>query len=190
MPLVLSGCGKPPDDIAPPNAATDTPAALDAVPAAEEEPAAAGEIVEEPPDEPPFQAIAEPELGTELVDEYSYHYSPEVLETDLRELADTYKGQIELGTYGTTVRGRDLHYAVIGLGSKAIVFTGGIHGREYLASVATMNVLEELLRKQKTGDPEASAVLAEYKVYFLPSANPDGAAISQSGEITKIKANA
>jgi len=139
---------------------------------------------------PGFETVGVSELGPELVDAYTHHYSPEILEADLRELAKAYEGQITLGVYGQSAQGRDLNYARIGDGSKDIIITGGIHAREYMSSVAVMNVLEEFLRIQKTGKLYGTTVLKEYTIWFLPSLNPDGAVISQSGEIVKIKANA
>jgi len=137
-----------------------------------------------------FLVISKAELGPELVDAYSYHYSPEVLAENLSKLASTYDGQITLGVYGLSVQGRNLNYAQIGNGSKDIIFTGGIHAREYLSSVAVMNILEEFLRLQITGDPAITSLLEEYRIWFLPSLNPDGAEISQSEENTALKANA
>jgi len=148
------------------------------------------EAEEEEPPAPSFEVISEDDLGPELVDAYSYHYSPEVLEANLYELAKTYEGQITLGVYGQSVQGRNLNFAKIGDGTKDITITGGIHAREYLSSVAVMNVLEELLRMQKTGDPDITDMLTEYRIWFLPSLNPDGAALSQAGEIRNRKANA
>jgi g-D-glutamyl-meso-diaminopimelate peptidase len=191
MPLLLSavllgaGCAAGADGDVLPEGGSSTPSAEEPAGAAQGNGTEAGE-----PDAPAFEIVPESQLGPEKVDAYSNHYSPETLERDLDELAEAYAGQIALGSYGESVNGRSLRFAQIGSGSRDIVFTGGIHAREYLSSVATMNVLEEFLRLQKAGNPEIAELLSEYRVWFLPSLNPDGAVISQSGEATDIKANA
>jgi hypothetical protein len=80
------------------------------------------------------------------------------------------------GVLGTTVGGRQIHgYILRGTadGSKKLYFQAGLHAREWASPATVAYVYHSLLNGYGT-DPDATWILNNYWVAFIPSANPDG----------------
>ena len=95
------------------------------------------------------------------------------LEAGLQRLAEEYPGELELGSIGTSVEGRELYAAVVGCegAQYEVLIQGGIHGREYIGAYLVYSQLEHVLEQ---GVPE------DVRFHFIPMANPDGVEISRT----------
>lgn len=57
---------------------------------------------------------------------------------------------------------------------KPVWFNNNIHGNEWDGTDASISYIEELLAKAEAGDEESLTLLADYRLYFTLSNNPDG----------------
>ncbi|MEG2002564.1 MAG: M14 family zinc carboxypeptidase [Clostridia bacterium] len=81
------------------------------------------------------------------------------------------KNGFEVGTYGTSVLGRDLFFLTAGVGDYKIIIQGAIHAREHITTNLILKLCENLKNKSFFGA----------KFYFLPMTNPDGVEICCNG---------
>lgn len=98
------------------------------------------------------------------------------LRTELENLAAEHPDAVTLSSIGRSVEGRELLCAVVG-GAEAeydVLIQGCIHGREGMSAYLVLSQLEHLL---EAGAPE------DVRFHFIPMVNPDGAEISQTGQL-------
>ncbi len=68
-----------------------------------------------------------------------------------------------------------LHVTAAPLGTKPIIWIqAGQHAREWIATAATMFVLDSLLQGYKAGDAASISLLNSFEFAILPLVNPDG----------------
>jgi len=118
---------------------------------------------------------------SDIVKSYSHKYSYGTMVRDMVELKNEYGDNIQIGNFGESVEERKLMYAIIGNADKDILFTGGMHAREYIGSVCNMVIIETILKGIKENNPEIKELLNNYRIVFLPMINPDGINLSQNG---------
>ncbi|MDE6202775.1 MAG: hypothetical protein K2G19_04795, partial [Lachnospiraceae bacterium] len=122
-----------------------------------------------------------------VVDTQNGIYTYEEMETDLREMEETYPEYVSLDSIGKSVEGRTLYRVILGNqdAERKVLIQAGIHGREYISSQLVMKMLEYYLAYYENGYYEDEFYKdLFYKVCFhiLPMTNPDGVSISQKGE--------
>ena len=117
------------------------------------------------------------------VDKYSY----EQMEQDINALIARYPGRVTVNVIGQSLDGRNIYDIIIGNpgAPKKILFQGAIHAREYIVVPLMMQQIEYMLAFYDSGtydNQPLSSILNQTAIHFVPMANPDGVAISQSGE--------
>lgn len=125
--------------------------------------------------------VAKPVVKTE-----SAVYTYEQMQEDLNVLEEQYPDLLQVNSLGNTADGREISEAVLGnpKASGHILIQASIHGREYLNTLLAMKQIEEYLDGYESGSYEKTPLRTLYQdlcIHVIPMANPDGAAISQSG---------
>lgn len=90
---------------------------------------------------------------------------------DAKKLRKKYSTKLQIATEGRTIDNRKILSFFVGSGSKHILLTGGVHGRESNNTVVLMYLLEEFLCNPKK----------EYTLCVMPLLNPDGYIIATEG---------
>lgn len=90
---------------------------------------------------------------------------------DVKCLERKYSAKLKVKIEGRTIDNREILSFFTGNGSKRILITGGVHGRESNNTIVLMRLLEEFLNKPKE----------EYTLCVMPLLNPDGYAIATEG---------
>ena len=82
----------------------------------------------------------------------------------------------EVGTYGKTSQGKEIHYIRVTnfekKPDKVVLITACIHGNEPLCSSTVMNYIGTIL-DQYGDDPEITALVDSRDIYFVPIVSPD-----------------
>lgn len=94
---------------------------------------------------------------------------------DLHALREKYPA-LRTGSAGYSVCGRELPWMAAGRGKKTLLMLGTHHGREYVASMFLMRLMEEHLA---CGEEE---LFRGAQLVMIPMVNPDGAELSIHGE--------
>lgn len=101
-----------------------------------------------------------------------YYY--EDLKNDAYALEQEYQGLVKTSVIGTSHDRRDIIMLKVGSGSKNIIVTAGVHGRESINPVVLMKMAEFYCQENKKA-------LNRYSIYFIPLLNPDGYMIALRG---------
>lgn len=98
---------------------------------------------------------------------------------DINQLVATYPTIVSTKSIGTTALGRSIPLVILGnqKASHNILIQATIHGREYLGTQVSMNMIEYYAQNSAT----FKAMLDNCCLYIVPMANPDGVCIAQSG---------
>ena len=105
----------------------------------------------------------------------------------LFELKDKY-GFIELFSIGKSVLGRDIYAAKIGVAERQVLYSGAIHGSEWLTATTLMLFLEQyaaaLSNDSNYSLSSARNALFGKSIVVVPISNPDGYEIARGGAAT------
>lgn len=106
-------------------------------------------------------------------------YNYETMETELKNIGDQYKGKIWIDSLGKSFDNREIYRIIVGnrKAENKILFTGAIHGREYMTAKLLIKQTEKFL----CNSCENKAVCSNRAVYVIPMVNPDGVALSHRG---------
>lgn len=106
-------------------------------------------------------------------------YSYERMCEELLALCAAWPGRISVSSIGRSELGRDIPVALLGdaAAQRHVLIQGAMHGRESITACLLMCLLESALQSD-------AAALAGVCFHVIPMSNPDGVAISQSGELT------
>lgn len=118
-----------------------------------------------------------------------YYYNELLNDATLLKIA--YPEFIQTENIGTTLSNSSIFMMRIGKGEKAILLTGGVHGRESINPVVLMAMAqyyanaykekEEPLVVQKKYPVNLKEFFEEYSLYMIPLVNPDGYMVSLRG---------
>jgi len=112
-----------------------------------------------------------------------YKYSE--MKNDLEKLENRYGDHCKVIVIGTTADKRKLYEVIIGNqeAKKHLYVISNLHAREYMTITLAMKQIEQYLShyNSKVNGTRISKTLNKVAIHFIPSANPDGTAISQYG---------
>lgn len=129
---------------------------------------------------------AKPATATGIVDTTKSLYTYEEMTKDIKEIQDKYKDKVKVETIGASVMEKDIVSIILGNpdAEKKVMIYGSTHGCEYMTTQLMMKQLEYYLDNYETlqyKDSKYSDILNNVAIYFIPSLNPDGVALSQLG---------
>lgn len=108
------------------------------------------------------------------------------LEDRMHELAADHPDRCQLISIGQTHEGRDIWALKVSSGAQGdtsskpgVVFTGAHHAREWMTPEVTLGLAEEMI-EHYPDNPEMRRRVDSAETWFIPVANPDGFAYSQS----------
>ena len=106
-------------------------------------------------------------------------YKYETMETELRNLLRQYHGRVWIDSLGKSFDNREIYKIIVGNrnAEKKLLFTGTVHGREYMTAKLLIGQTEQFLRSICEG----KAGNSDIAVYVIPMVNPDGAVLCQRG---------
>lgn len=106
-------------------------------------------------------------------------YAYEDMETELRNLLYQYQGEVWLDSLGKSFDDREIYRIIAGKknAEKKLLFTGAIHGREYITAKLLAKQTEYFLQNICKDRGEAFDV----EIQVIPMVNPDGVALCHSG---------
>lgn len=112
------------------------------------------------------------------------YYNFEMLKKDIQILAQSFP-QMEWGSIGKSVWGRELYYIRLGYGKKKISYNGAHHGMEWITAAMLMKFAKEFLAAQQTNEClcgfSVEAMCKKASLYIIPMLNPDGVELSTKG---------
>lgn len=112
-----------------------------------------------------------------------YHTHQELVQ-ELQETAKNYPNLTELKVVGTTAEGNDIHAIILSnkkssLDKKSFLVTGTHHAREWISTEVPLASIKDLLSSFGT-DEEASKILNDSTLVYVPMLNVDGAIFSRT----------
>jgi g-D-glutamyl-meso-diaminopimelate peptidase len=128
-----------------------------------------------------FLPVFPKEFRAESIIDASKVYTYEDFQDDVWILKSKYKKQLQVHTIGKSEFGRKIYAIQIGQGEKSVLLSGAHHGREWITSLLTMKMAEDIAVNMKNGDN----FLGSYSIWIVPMINPDGVTIQQ-GRINKF----
>lgn len=121
------------------------------------------------------------QYSAESIIDASNEYTYEDYQEDIWILKSKYKKQLQVHTIGKSEFGRKIYAIQIGTGEKSVLLSGAHHGREWITSLLTMKMAEDIAVNMKNGEN----YLGSYSIWIVPMINPDGVTIQQ-GKINKF----
>ncbi len=122
------------------------------------------------------------------VNHQKYTYTE--MKSDIELLAKNYYGLVSYQVIGKSTDGRNIYDVILGnpKAGKTLLVVSTLHAREYMASLLCMNQIEYYLQNyfKKVDKIKVQDTLDKIAIHYIPMANPDGVAISQSG-VKKIR---
>ena len=114
--------------------------------------------------------------------------SAEKINRQLIKIAGQYPNITKLRKEGNSLLGRPIYSISVGMGTKPLICTGGVHGRESINPTVLVKMTKNYCEKYTKKDSETKhiALLDKYHILFLPLLNPDGYEIACNG-FEKIK---
>ncbi|MDO5146386.1 MAG: M14 family zinc carboxypeptidase [Eubacteriales bacterium] len=116
-------------------------------------------------------------------DHQKYTYGE--LKEDLKKLEKKYEEHCQVNVIGKSADNRNLYEVVLGNpeAKRHLLVIGNLHAREYMTTQLCMKQIEYYLSdyEKKVNGTKISKVLDKVAIHYVPSCNPDGTAISQSG---------
>lgn len=111
-------------------------------------------------------------------------YTYDTLVSDIELLKNDFP-DLEVGSIGKSVWGREIYYIKIGEGQNVISYNGAHHGMEWITSMILVSFVRDFLRTRGRGGKLAgfmpSALAENSTVYVIPMINPDGVELSANG---------
>lgn len=112
-------------------------------------------------------------VDRKMIDEVCmYILSAEEIILELKSICAQYPGFAKLTREGCSEDGRPVYSISVGMGSRTLVCTGGVHGRESVNPTVLVHLTKNYCEKYTTMD--AAHLLQRYKIVFVPLLNPDG----------------
>ena len=113
-------------------------------------------------------------------------YTYEKLKRDIIKLKSDHP-QIEVGSIGRSVWGKELFYIRLGSGPNKIMYNGAHHGMEWLTAEMLMIFAGDFLESLKDGSTicgfNLGALAKRTSLYIIPMVNPDcGVGASKSAD--------
>lgn len=114
-------------------------------------------------------------------------YTYEELEEDIAQLQARYPELLHVNITGQSADGRNLYELILGntAAPRHMLVQAGIHAREYANPYLVMEQLEQCLYYYDCGyfhETSYRELFENVAVHIVPMVNPDGIALSQSGE--------
>ncbi len=111
-------------------------------------------------------------------------YTHERLKKDMNRLVKDFP-EVEWGSIGKSVWGKDLFYIRLGRGENKISFNGAHHGMEWITAQLLMKFAADFLGAEKKnvgfGGFLPKALAKKTSLYIVPMVNPDGVHLVASG---------
>ena len=112
-------------------------------------------------------------------------YSYSEYRKDLRQLRKKYSDRMQVNIIGQSADERNIYEVVLGNpeAKRHLLVIGNLHAREYMTIQLCMAQIESYMKRynKKEGGKKIADVLDKVAIHYIPSANPDGTAISQYG---------
>ncbi len=112
-------------------------------------------------------------------------YSYSEMKKDIMALQKKYPGRVSYNVIGKSVDNRNLYEVIVGNpeAKKHLLVIGNLHAREYMTIQLCMAQIERycIYYNKKINKTTLSKTLNKVAIHYIPSANPDGTAISQYG---------
>lgn len=125
------------------------------------------------------------DAGASIVSTNHQKYSYSEMVKDIKSLQKKYPDYVKYNVIGKSVDKRNLYEVVLGNpeAKKHLLVISNLHAREYMTIQLSMAQIERYcqLYNKKINNTKVSAVLNKVAIHYIPSANPDGTAISQYG---------
>lgn len=109
--------------------------------------------------------------------------SAERINQQLKKIAEQFPQIAKIQKEGVSVQGRLIYSLSVGMGTKTLICTGGVHGRESINPTVLVKMTKNYCEKYTKKHPETKriALLDKYRILFLPLLNPDGYEIACNG---------
>lgn len=106
-------------------------------------------------------------------------YEYETMEKELRNLLYQYQGKLWIDSLGKSFDDREIYRIIVGNknAGRKLLFTGTIHGREYMTAKLLVKQTEYFLQNISKNGIENYDVA----IHIIPMVNPDGAALCHRG---------
>lgn len=112
-------------------------------------------------------------------------YSFQDICTSMQILSECYSDFTICRIVGTSQDDRTIPMLRMGFGTRNLICTAGIHGRESVNPVLMLRMMEDYAQsfrfRQKIGGYDVSDLLHQFSICFLPVVNPDGYEIATQG---------
>lgn len=112
-------------------------------------------------------------------------YSFREYRQDLQQLRKKYPKRMQVNVIGESADNRRIYEVVLGnpKAKKHLLVIGNLHAREYMTIQLCMAQIESYMKRynKKVNGTKISTLLDKVAIHYVPSANPDGTAISQYG---------
>ncbi len=130
-----------------------------------------------------FGDVRQVNAGVVATNHQKYSYGE--YKKDLKELQKKYGDKCQIKVIGESLDNRNLYEVILGNpeAKKHLVVIANLHAREYMTVQLAMRQMEYYLSSyhKKIAGKKVSTVLNKVAIHVVPSANPDGTAISQFG---------
>lgn len=91
---------------------------------------------------------------------------------DVKRMQEKYKNSLKVCCLGKSLDQRNIFALYAGIGTRSILLSAGVHGRESNNTIVLMKLLEQFVKAPREG----------YSLYVLPLVNPDGYTIALEGK--------
>jgi g-D-glutamyl-meso-diaminopimelate peptidase len=104
---------------------------------------------------------------------------------DIKELSIKYPGLISYKSLGKSPYGRHIWAVKLGKGDATVFYNGSHHGREWISTNITMEMLDQYANAYKNKSIyegyDVYKLLNDVSIWFVPMVNPDGVTLQQYG---------
>jgi hypothetical protein len=107
---------------------------------------------------------------------------------EVHSLVAQSKGLFRLEELGKSLEGRSINLVSCGKGSKRVLLWSQMHGDEYTATLALMDIFN-FVGRRAAEEKWIQEMLEEATLYFIPMLNPDGAERRQRRTVQNIDMN-
>lgn len=111
-------------------------------------------------------------------------YTYEVLKEEIARLKSEFP-QLEVGSIGRSVWGKELYYLRLGNGKGKMLYNGAHHGMEWITSAMLMKFARDFLTAERDAGSlrgfDARALGRRTTLYIVPMLNPDGVRLAALG---------
>ncbi|WP_165763807.1 M14 family zinc carboxypeptidase [Halalkalibacter urbisdiaboli] len=112
-------------------------------------------------------------------------YTYEMMERDMKKLANSYPDLIEYKSIGKSEYGREIYAIKLGNGLSTSYINGSNHAREWISTNLIMHMIDQYAVAYSNGKMIGSyhpkSLLDQHSIWFVPMMNPDGVTLQQKG---------